>query len=383
MKIVYIANARIPSERAHGKQIMKTCEALAAKSNLELWLPDRPQLEQFRGIDPFTYFSVKTKFPIRKFHTLDFLNYINKLPTILKVLAYLLEEASFLFFLSFNIPKADFVYTRSISVSLISKFLWRKITIYEIHDLPTKTFIRKIYGLFLQKLSGVVVISHGLETDLHVLGVTKISLIPDGVDGSLYKNSSISLLYVIPTNKKLILYTGALTAAKGIFTLLDSTRFFNKNIALLIAGGNLTMGDADKVKKYVLKHHLKNISFLGIVPDNLISSLQKIADILVLPNSNKTINSSRYTSPMKLFEYLATGVPIVATATPANKEILIHLKNSYLVRSDDPQDLARGIKKILSDGLLARKISSQAKKDVNNYTWDKRAERIIKFIAKV
>ena len=54
--------------------------------------------------------------------------------------------------------------------------------------------------------------------------------------------------------------------------------------------------------------------------------------------------------------------------------------NSVLVAADKPQALAQGIKKVLSDTNLVAKITKQALKDVKEYSWDKRAEKIIGFL---
>ena len=49
----------------------------------------------------------------------------------------------------------------------------------------------------------------------------------------------------------------------------------------------------------------------------------------------------------------------------------------------NPQALAKGIKKVLNNPKLAKRISSQAYKDVQEYTWDKRTEKILRFLMKI
>jgi glycosyltransferase involved in cell wall biosynthesis len=108
---------------------------------------------------------------------------------------------------------------------------------------------------------------------------------------------------------------------------------------------------------------------------------QKSADILVIPNSGKEDISRLYTSPMKLFEYMASGVPVVASDLPSIREILSE-NNSVLFIPDDANSLADAIKKILGNPALADKISKQALSDVQKYTWNNRAKEIISFITK-
>ena len=89
--------------------------------------------------------------------------------------------------------------------------------------------------------------------------------------------------------------------------------------------------------------------------------------------------SKYYTSPMKLFEYMAVGRPIVASHIPSIAEIL-NEENSVLVKPDDPEALARGIRFVLENNEFAEKISSQAYIDVQKYTWEARAKLISDFI---
>ena len=105
----------------------------------------------------------------------------------------------------------------------------------------------------------------------------------------------------------------------------------------------------------------------------------KCADVAVLPNSSKSEISRVSTSPMKLFEYMASGVPIVASDLLSIREILSE-KNSVIVKPDSPEDLARGILGILKDTEKSKKIALQARIDVKKYTWDKRVVEISKFI---
>ena len=101
------------------------------------------------------------------------------------------------------------------------------------------------------------------------------------------------------------------------------------------------------------------------------------SDVLVLPNSEKGL--SEFTSPLKLFEYMAAKRPIVASDLPSLREILSE-SNAVMVRPDDPAALAEGIQKVLEDEELAKKLAGNAYIDVQQYSWDKRAMRILEFV---
>ncbi len=93
-----------------------------------------------------------------------------------------------------------------------------------------------------------------------------------------------------------------------------------------------------------------------------------------------TIGGRLFTSPMKLFEYMAAKIPIVASDFPSMREILENGKTAVLVESSNPKALAEGIEKILTDREFARRISEQAYEKVKNFSWEKRAEKIAVFL---
>jgi glycosyltransferase involved in cell wall biosynthesis len=101
------------------------------------------------------------------------------------------------------------------------------------------------------------------------------------------------------------------------------------------------------------------------------------ADVLVLPNSAKN-PLSLYTSPLKLFEYMAARKPIVAARIASLQEILRDGENAILFEPDDPQDLAKKISQALEND--CRLLVDRAWQDVQTCTWDRRAEQIIQWM---
>jgi len=79
MKILYISNSRIPTEKAYGIQIIKMCEAFSLQNNnLKLVLPTRKN-KKFKNIDILKYYNIKNNFKIKKIKTFD-PNFLMKLP---------------------------------------------------------------------------------------------------------------------------------------------------------------------------------------------------------------------------------------------------------------------------------------------------------------
>jgi glycosyltransferase involved in cell wall biosynthesis len=151
---------------------------------------------------------------------------------------------------------------------------------------------------------------------------------------------------------------------------------------LVIVGGNKEE-DISRIKK--LAHEIgvdARIEFIGYVYPKEVEKYFNRAGVGVIPITN-TIGQRLFTSPMKLFEYMAAKVPIVASNLPAIREILENGKTAVLVEPDNPKALAEGIEKVLTDREFARKIVEQAYKKVQDFTWEKRAENITIFLENI
>ena len=90
--------------------------------------------------------------------------------------------------------------------------------------------------------------------------------------------------------------------------------------------------------------------------------------------------SEQHTSPLKLFEYMASSRPIVASDLLSLREVLTE-KEAVFFKPNDPADLALKIKEVLANPTLAGQISQNARQKVQNYTWSNRAQHAIDFVA--
>ncbi|MCH7728287.1 MAG: glycosyltransferase, partial [Planctomycetes bacterium] len=88
----------------------------------------------------------------------------------------------------------------------------------------------------------------------------------------------------------------------------------------------------------------------------------------VLPNSARADISAKFTSPLKLFEYLASSRPVVATDVPAVREIVGDADCVHLVEPDNPRALADGLKRVVSDDPLRDRITANASRMVRGYS---------------
>jgi glycosyltransferase involved in cell wall biosynthesis len=91
----------------------------------------------------------------------------------------------------------------------------------------------------------------------------------------------------------------------------------------------------------------------------------------------------RHTSPLKAFEAMAAGRPIVASDLPSSREVLRHGENAWLVAPDDAGALADGITRLLADDALSERIARTAFVDSVAYSWDARARRLLDVFAEI
>jgi len=176
---------------------------------------------------------------------------------------------------------------------------------------------------------------------------------------------------------KIVVYAGHLYPWKGVYILIEASKFLDATVVLV---GGLEE-DVNKVKRYIKSNKIDNVHVVGHVEPSKVPLYLKAADVLVLPNSAQDKRSVYYTSPLKLFEYMASRRPIVASDLPSIREVLDE-SCAIFVTPDDPKSLSYGIKKVFKDVELADRIADLAYNEVKFYSWISRAKKILYMIKK-
>jgi glycosyltransferase involved in cell wall biosynthesis len=181
---------------------------------------------------------------------------------------------------------------------------------------------------------------------------------------------------------KIVVYTGKVywPYSEVGFLAQAAPRLAQDGIKLVVVGGR-----ADHVQRWqqeALSRHLDNVSFAGFVAPSAVADYQVAADVLVsyYPSG---IELNDYRSPGKLFEYMASGTPIVAADYPSLREVLSNEYNSLLIEPDRPEALAAAIRRLIDDPLLAARLGEQARQDAVQYTWAARAKTVSGFVTAV
>jgi len=367
-KLYYIANIRLPTEKAHGIQIMEMCRAFAlAGKEVELIVPKRGNALK---VPPFEYYHMEPTFSIKFLSCVDFLSW--------GWLGFWLQQVSFSEHVSwYLLNHGGEFYTRNPLVALMLK-LMNKEVIWEGHQGETNFLIKILISIRLK----MVMITNGLKNLYVSMGADpkKIFVSPDAVR---IEEFAKKISREEARNKtglsgeKIVLYTGHLYDWKGADILAQASKLLPESISVNFVGGT------DHYLELFREAYgeVPNIKIWGKKPHQAIPLYLASADILVIPNSGKGNISKLYTSPMKLFEYMASGRPIIASDLPSMREVLGE-SIAYFFKADDPKDLARVIKLSLENTEEANRKAEKAFQVVQNYSWENRARNILEFFKK-
>jgi len=178
-----------------------------------------------------------------------------------------------------------------------------------------------------------------------------------------------------------ILYVGQLYRWKGIDGLLRAVARL-PDAHLTVVGGN-TSEDLQRVAAVAAALGITDrLTLEGQVPPHRVAAYMARARVGVIPLPREGFVEAEYfTSPLKAFEMMRAGVPIVATDLPSTREILCHDDNAWLVPADDPEALAAGLATLRSDRERAARLVRNAAHSVVEYSWQARARRVLEFAA--
>jgi glycosyltransferase involved in cell wall biosynthesis len=375
MKLFYIANSRIPTEKAHGIQIMSMCHAFSlAGHEVTLILPRRRN--SIKG-NAFEYYEIKNNFKILYLPTFDLVGF-GKVGFWIELTTF---SVSVLFYLLFK--KGSFYYTRDEWIVALLSFFGKEV-VWETHT-KKSNFLTKYALSKSQKIITLTGASKDYYKQNFFVPNEKILVSPDGVDLEKFSRvqgvEELKKQLKIDSGVKVVGYIGkykTMAETKGVDGLISAFAQVLVEVpgsVLLIVG--LNDDEFTEVRKFCEDSDIfeEHRVLVGHVRFADIPTYMKICDVLVM-NYPNTDHYARFMSPLKLFEYMASGVPVVSSDLPSIREVL-RRDNSVLVSPDSPGSLAVGIKSILTDKVLADTLAKEALSEAEEYSWLKRAERII------
>jgi glycosyltransferase involved in cell wall biosynthesis len=370
VKIAYIAASVIPSWTANSVQVMKVCQALTQNGEeVCLFVPGKI-VSNWETLS--AHYGVTTCFPIR---------WVGFVPAIKKVdfvLSSLLKARRW---------KADLVYTRLLWAAVIAKDMGFPV-ILEIHDRPIGHMgARLLRNLVRSKgRKKIVLITHALKTILESeyqleFKADDLIIAPDGVDLERYvkKYSPAQARKLLGLEEKITaVYSGGFYGGRGLEVLIDLAKHFPE-VQFLWVGGKEDI--VIHWKTIIDQAQITNIQLTGFVENKLLPLYQMAADVLLMPYGKMIAGSSGgniadVSSPMKMFEYMASGRVILTSDLPVLREVL-NDSNAVFYFPEDLIDLIDKFADLIKDESTRKRIADQALQDVSQYSWQERMKRII------
>lgn len=371
MKIIYVENVRIPSERAHAYQIVQTCAWFArAGHDVTLVNPDRAG-----GKDVFSAYGLEPD--LFRHVTLGVIDALS-FGWLNKKFAYIVERWSFMRALRSWISGqgADVWYTRDPAIVDALKGAERRIVL-ELHSRPDSNPGR--WSRMKEHVDRFIVISNGLKDTLTRLGVPadRISVAPDGFDPRDFEDrvecTAERQHLSIPRDAFVVMYTGSFYPWKGVDLIVRAWKNAPLSAHLVLIGG-----PEDDRRRLAALVETETKSRIHIFPRmerrDAIRALAA-ADVGLLSTSPAFEIGRAYTSPIKQFEYLAAGLPILASDVPSSHEVL----DEHVAKFFDytAEGLVSALHELVSDASWRDRAGREARTFVKPYTWEARANHIL------
>jgi polysaccharide biosynthesis protein PslF len=257
--------------------------------------------------------------------------------------------------------------------------------------LPKAAWLRRFAVNFMaQQAHGVIATNPEDYTILQQLN-SRVRQIPIGSNIDVYRPHQLEIeearqLLGLDNEAHLLGYFGFLNETKGADTLLQALAQLDASYHLVFIGGQTSSSDSENNQQFLdqlqtLIRELgltERVHWTGFVAEKRVSTFLHAADLMVMPYRDG-VSLRRGT----LMAVLAHGRPLLTTAPTVPTPELAHGKNVWFVPPDDPDLLAKGIRRLSADGELRQKLGETAVHVAARFTWDKIAAETAQFLAQL
>jgi len=244
----------------------------------------------------------------------------------------------------------------------------------EMHDVKSSSLLNR---LFFWRARFIIATNAEIKTGLmRAFGLASERLIvePNGVDLQQFAHApekdAARRTLGLPADKKIALYMGRFYAWKGLDILAAAARLAPE-IEWYVVGGT-----EEEFSRATGAHAPHNLHIAGEASLSDVPTWLASADVLLVLGTKKNDRSWRGTSPMKVFEYMAAGRPIVASKTPA-LESIIPTSAAFFYSPDDPESLAEVARRARTAVFDSERYISLVQK----HFWSARVSRILKAVS--
>jgi glycosyltransferase involved in cell wall biosynthesis len=384
-ELVYVANNRLPTEKAHGLQMVQNCEALAGVGyHVTLVAPRRINTPELRRARPlWEHYGVDRCFDLRRLPCLDLYGWFPR-----SRVTFLSQTYTFLLaLLIWLLPRRVAVlYTRDMFVGMaLALFRPRTRLVYEVHDLHHSALGRRMQR-YLARQAYVVAITQPLADEMRQMGAKHILTAHDGVRAARFADvpdqAEARAQAGWPPQGFLVGWAGRLHVMgvdKGVGLLVEALREVEGASLVIIGGPPETV---EELRQSWIAAGMDSARFLspGQVAPEHVPLYLSACDVCVLPQP-WTQRFAYYTSPMKLFEYMAARRAMVVTDLPGFVGVVADGETALLVPAGDAEAMASALRRLRDDLALRQRLADAAHTRVmQHFTWEARALLIRAFV---
>jgi len=370
MRLTYLSASEIPSRAANTVHVMKMCAAFAGEGHdVELWARKGQRFSP----DVFADFGVAAAFQIR------FARW-PRLPLGLAGGAFALHVLACM-----RASRPDLVYGRHLPSVFGLACLGLPVAL-EMHSPPEDALRERLIRALLRmpRFRGIVVISEALARDYLARFPEAQGAILVAHDGADATPSAGPRPSRAPGARTQVGYVGHLYAGRGVELILTLAA------AMPTFDFHLVGGSEAHVQQWAERAAGRsNVRFHGYVRHAELGRHYTGFDILIAPYQQRVTvaggggDTSRWMSPLKLFEYMAQRTPAVVSDLQVLREVVRHDQTALLCPPDDALAWQSALERLSQDANLAQRLSAAAYEEFERrYTWRARAKLILDFLAR-
>ena len=353
-EILIIGTGFIPSQQANSIQLLHQAHALLKFCDIKVLCGFRRR----NGI-----------FQINDQYGLDFKNenFVNTAIFSKKAISLQIGILSFFWYLCFA-NKSTKVYSRNFYFTFLQAIFRFKGT-YEAHMLETGMRRKLEQFIYNSPSINVIAISNGLKRDISKRYSTdkEIMVLPDAAVE--IKRDETALKSPV----KLIGYFGSKISGRGIEIIIELAKRLPELQFKVYGAGRIKSSEPLP----------KNLGDEDHIPFRKVANVMRKCDVLLMPYQKQvSINLSahdtvNWMSPLKMFDYMASGVPFISSDLPVLREILHDEQNCLLAGPDNIDEWITAIQKLQTDAFLREVLGRNSMEEIRKeYNWQKRANTI-------
>jgi glycosyltransferase involved in cell wall biosynthesis len=372
MKIVYTSSAALPSRAAFSVNIVKMCDAFARNGHRVTLLMPRGEK------------SERIEQPLHAFYDVDRTFAVRRLPRP-RIRGRRFIYAAAAAFVARRM-RANLVFGRSRDACYACTLAGLP-AVYDAHTVPenisrtTKFILYRLLGS--RRLARLVTTTEALKKEYvrrFDVDVSKITVAPNGAaDPTASEGKSTEAVDLKARDGRLqVGYVGHLYPGKGMEIIAPLAR------ACPWADFHVVGGTEDDIERW--KHWLNgaaHVTFHGFVPQRRAAQFRRAFDVLLAPYQRSVStfgddDPAAWMSPLKLFEYMAAGRPMICSDLPVLREVLTPGENAWLCPPDQPEKWKEALAHLRDHPGERMQLGRRARRCFEqHHTWTARAHKVL------